>query len=712
MTAPRGESSPRRGRPRAPAPRRVAAIAPLPAVPLALLGVACALKLIVVWQLKDHVLTQSDAGLDTTAYVDLATRVVGGDLGLGPGLYFLSPLYIYFLAAVLALTHSFTAVRLVQIALGTATVALVYVGAATWFGRRAAWLAALSATFTGLFTFYESLLLQAALDPFLTAAATVCLALGLTRHEWRWYALSGVAFGIQTCNRPNVAIPAACTALLLVAVGRRRAALIFVGGVVLALSPVTLRNRVVAGEWSPLASSHGGLNFYIGNNPDADGTYRAIPGISANIKGQAEDARRLAEAKTGRTLDDGAVSAYFYGLGLAWMRDRPIAAATLFVRKVSLMFSAGYAWLNYSYPFFSRDAGTLLRVLAVGPWLLIPLGLVGIVVAAPRAGLADYVIWASFVPTYAVAVAAFYVTDRYQLPLLIPLCMGAGAALDRFAAALSARRWMPLAAAAAVAIVLAAWVNRPLALDDGVGEERLRMAERLITLGRYPEAELWAARAEQVAARPGVVHFRVAQRLVASDRLAAAIVHFEQALALDPSQAVADYALGETLLEAARPQDAIPHLRRALAAGVQVDQSGYDLVRALGASADRAGAARVLASVRPARDDDAERWAALGQLGVQLQEPQLAEMFCRRALALRPDTAVAHAVLGRALNMAGRWSDAVQELVAAVRLDPQDANAQADLALAERRLRHDSEPAAITKKRPSPRVRQGPKEDG
>src|SRR5690242_587263 len=73
------------------------------------------LKLIVMLQLKDHVLTQPDAGLDTTALVDLAERVLGGDVGLGPGLYFLSPLYIYFLSLLLGIWHSFTFVRLVQI---------------------------------------------------------------------------------------------------------------------------------------------------------------------------------------------------------------------------------------------------------------------------------------------------------------------------------------------------------------------------------------------------------------------------------------------------------------------------------------------------------------------------------------------------------------------------------------------------------------------
>ena len=50
-------------------------------------AIAAILKLIVVWQLADHPLVQPEVGLDTTAYADLARRVVAGDLSLGPGLH-------------------------------------------------------------------------------------------------------------------------------------------------------------------------------------------------------------------------------------------------------------------------------------------------------------------------------------------------------------------------------------------------------------------------------------------------------------------------------------------------------------------------------------------------------------------------------------------------------------------------------------------------
>ena len=82
------------------------------------LAAALIVKLVVVWQLHDHILLRPDAGLDTTAYTSLARRVASGDLALGPGLYYVSPLYIYFLAVWFALSSGFTTALVVQAILG------------------------------------------------------------------------------------------------------------------------------------------------------------------------------------------------------------------------------------------------------------------------------------------------------------------------------------------------------------------------------------------------------------------------------------------------------------------------------------------------------------------------------------------------------------------------------------------------------------------
>ena len=60
--------------------------------------VALAARLIVLAQLQAHPLLQPTGGLDSDVYVRLAERAASGDWALGPDPYFVSPLYIYFLA--------------------------------------------------------------------------------------------------------------------------------------------------------------------------------------------------------------------------------------------------------------------------------------------------------------------------------------------------------------------------------------------------------------------------------------------------------------------------------------------------------------------------------------------------------------------------------------------------------------------------------------
>src|SRR5262249_58330470 len=146
----------------------------------------------------------------------------------------------------------------------------------------------------------------------------------------------------------------------------------------------------------------------------AEGSCHAVEGVTPEIKGQLEDTRRAAERASGHPVEDAGASSYFYGLGWKWIREQPVTAAALFARKIALVFSAKYLWLNYSYRFFASDERTLLRAMVVGPWLLTPLGLAGcfgFLLSRPPIARSAFLIWASFVPSYAIAVAAFYVSD-------------------------------------------------------------------------------------------------------------------------------------------------------------------------------------------------------------------------------------------------------------------------------------------------------------
>ena len=359
-------------------------------------------------------------------------------------------------------------------------------------------------------------------------------------------------------------------------------------------------------------SSHGGLNFYIGNNPDADGTYHAPPGVTPSIEGQIRDTRRVAEAAAGRPLTDAEVSDHFYRQAWRWIRDRPGDAIALFVRKAALTFHSSDIPLNYSYAYWSRDEPTLLRALLVGPWLLVPCGIAGFVV--PRA--ADrraFLSWAAFIPAYALSLAVFFVVSRYRLPLLVALCVTSGGAVSWAVGALAERRTAGarrVAAAAALAAVVAFW---PFAIDEGLANERTERLVHLIVEGRPDEARALFDRTVPIHRDPGMLNFRVGRAWLDAGRPDLAVGHFEKSLAAAPGQGEVHLVLGQALLRLQRPADAVGHLERARAADVFADVAGLELARALVSLGRRDEARAAVASTPMLEDTDAP--TALGARG-------------------------------------------------------------------------------------------------
>ena len=561
------------------------------------------LKLTVAMQLDRHPLLQPDTGLDTSAYVELARRVDAGDLALGPGLYYVAPLYIYFLA----LAHSPTAARVLQALLGTVAVALIFLTAREWFGRRAAWISAVLAGLTGVFTYYEGLLLQSSLDVFLTALALWLLA------KQRWL-LAGCAFGIASLNRPNMLVAAVAIAIVLLALRRWRVAGLLAAGVAVGLAPVTIRNVVVAHQWS-LISSHGGINFYIGNGEGATGFFHDVPGMPSTIEGLARDAHRVAETAMHRPLSDAEVSAYYSGLAWRWIREHPAAWLRLLLWKTYAVLNTAHISTPFSYTFYAYDAGTLLRFLVIGPWLLVPLGIFGLA----RRGPLPLIVFAS---AYAASIVIFFITERYKLPLFVAMAIAAGAGAEAL------RTWRRVLIVLALAIA----VNWPLHLDDGRAEERIRMAEVEASRGNVAEAERWAGLALELGHVPG---------------------------------ARVEYLLGRAQLAAGRPSEALPHLQRAIEEHVNVPLAGYDLAVALQQTGDRDGAVRVLRALKPPPRSDVVVFLQLGRKAAELDAPDVAEPFFRRAVHVAPENRAAHQMLGITLLVLGRKDEATKELAIA-----------------------------------------------
>jgi len=411
-------------------------------------------------------------------------------------------------------------------------------------------------------------------------------------------------FGLQILNRPNVVIAVAGLLLALMVTRRWRAAAAFAAGAVIALAPVVARNAIVSHQFA-LAGSQGGLNLYIGNREGATGQYLEVPGVRPDISGQAEDTRRVAEQATGHSMTDSEVSGYFTGLATSWMREHPHAAIKLFLRKLALTFNARHQWLDFSYPYYAYDTGSLLRFLFVGPWLLVPLGLAGLVVgwsrSDPPSPLRGF--GAAFVPLYAISVAIFFVAERYRLPLLIALCIYSGGAVDGLASAFAAsqlrRDKRALIAAGSLGAVLTGW---PFDVPDGRFEERLRLSKVLMNRRDYGGAAM----------------------------------ELERAYALRPSDTTAEFNLGMALISSGRADEGLRHVKHAVEAGVPMPGARYALASAMLATGDRDGAVTLLRSYYPEPSDSAESCFHVGVLALDAGAPRVAERYLQRALELRP----------------------------------------------------------------------------
>jgi Flp pilus assembly protein TadD len=674
----------------------------------AILATAAAVKATAIAQLHAHPLLQPAGGLDSEWYVALATRAAAGDWSLAGALggmaYPVSPLYVYVLAAILAVSDgSVFAVRVVQAVLGVVAVGLVMRTARGWFGEAAGLVAGLLATAAGVVTFHEVVVLQSALDPVSIAALGWALMRALRSGSPWWWGGAGLAAALFALNRPNALIVAAGIGVGLLAqaaLSRTRRAATGAAAFVLALAaglaPAAVRNHAVTGRLT-LVSSHGGLNFYIGNRAGADGTYEAPPGITPSIAGQAHDARVVAEAAAGRPLSGPEVSAHFTGLALRWIAQDPGAAAALFARKLWLVAHRVELPLNYSYAYYVLDEPTLLRWLPIGAWCLVPLGLAGVLARPRDATRAAYLAWCAHALLYAASVAVFFVSGRYRLPLLLPFAVTAAGALVALVDGVRARDRNGLAGLATIAgaAVLTHW---PLGLDDGRLEERVAMASALAGSGRTAEAVARAAAIAREHPEPGTVHYRVAVALQARGELGAAEAETREVLRLDPGQPEAHATLGQILAATGRGGEARHHLLRAVRGGAGAAGAARWLLDDAIAARDPSSAVFTVAEVARTAAVDLGALAELGHHLLETSRADLAEPFYLALDARQRGRADVLEPLGLALLARGRFGRAARVLAQAAEAAPTQPSVHLHLAIALVQIDRRADAAAAARR--------------
>jgi Tetratricopeptide repeat/Dolichyl-phosphate-mannose-protein mannosyltransferase len=561
-----------------------------------------------------------EPAMDSWEYDRWAREIAGGDwLGHGRGVFFQAPLYPYLLALLYkAAGPCLDAAYLLQIALAVAGCYALYRAGRAMAGERAGLAAAALAAVYGPFLFYDVQLLKESLavtvvccllwalawaagtaaeaasaapeaataasgaasaDPDAPAPASDAASRAARGAAGRWL-LVGLLLGVLALLRENALLVVPFLLPLPWSTGRRaageggagrRAALAsragrvaaFVAGVALALAPVALRNGLVGGDFLP-TTSQGGVNFFIGNNPRADGTYRPIVPGKQTPELERREPARIAEQALGRPLTPAEVSRYWLRRALAWARSHPGGFLRLTLRKLGLFWS-WYEWPDAVDYYYLRGLSPVFRLPLLefgGVTLLAALGL-GFLGAGRARRLTPALLFAG---AWMVSTVAFFLFARYRLPVVPPLLLLAALPVAAMAEAIQAWRGgrvrtvaLGLAIAAAFALPRLAGFEPRLdlvdynlgRLDEERGDTALASRHYQAALAAAPDAFLAWLDLGNLAAR--------------RRDWPAALRCYQRAAALQPDSDDAQSNLGGIYLALGDLPAASRHLQQALA---------------------------------------------------------------------------------------------------------------------------------------------------
>jgi 4-amino-4-deoxy-L-arabinose transferase-like glycosyltransferase len=394
--------------------------------------------------------------------------------------YFRAPLYSHFLAGIFRLFGFNTVLaRFIQILMGSVSCALAYAVATKCLGRRVGSVTGLICSLYWVLAYFDTQFLQPFLLVLLVLAGFLLAFTAAERRDTRLAGFAGLAFGLYAITRPEILVffPFLAWWALRITRGapglkRRWFVAALAVGFLLPPAATTVRNGIVAHDWV-IVASQGGVNFYIGNNPESNGVEAVVPGTHATWWGGYEDTRAIAERAADRSLKASEVSAYWFRKGFAFIRDDPVRWLGLTLKKAMLF--VGNVELSNNEPYEARrntyrslravplGFGLLLGlfVVALPGWLRRRAGRVGELQAVavrpdPQAALrrSYLVLILQFLGIYAVTTIAFFVTGRYRVPLVPLVAMGAAATIVTAYDYLRARRMAAFAVTAAVVIAV------------------------------------------------------------------------------------------------------------------------------------------------------------------------------------------------------------------------------------------------------------------
>ena len=375
---------------------------------------------------------------------------------LGKDVFYQDPLYPYFLAFFYKfIGRDFLWIYIVQAFLGACISMLLVLLGNKIFNRASGIFAGLLYGLYGPAIYFDGLLLKVTLSAFLITLAIYLLLRKELNDIGPAQFFAGFFLGLACLTRANFLL--ILPVVLLIALAnpetefkkRLIMAVLILGGLLSALGPVVARNYYV-GDEMVLTTAQAGQNFYIGHNPNANGTYIWLPFVRADPLHEQEDFKNEAEKRNGRKLSPSEVSDYWLQQGIDYIQSNPVAELKLTGRKL-LFFLNDYEIPDNLNFYFHKRYSEILRILPISFGLLAPLfflGLLGMMFERRAAPLALF----SIQVVYIISVILFYVFARYRMVAVPLFCLSAGYGLFMLQAQFRNGRWRKLGASLLIVV--------------------------------------------------------------------------------------------------------------------------------------------------------------------------------------------------------------------------------------------------------------------
>ncbi len=506
--------------------------------------------------------------LDERYYIEMGKAIGSGQLAGGETVFFMDPLYGYFLGALFFFFgDNLTTVRLFQIVMDAVNVLLIYGVASKLLRKGAGYVAALAYALYPLALFYSLLILKTTVTTTALLFFTLYLLIALEKRKGVHWFCFGLVICAMTYLRGNMVLLLPLT-ILIVPISERLSWRGFLGGMLLlvvgfmALLPLGIfRNYRVSGEFV-LMNSQAGRLFYSCNNPrNLTGRYNVPDFARPDPVDSERDFHKEAERRTGLTLDSSQASRYWMREAFRFFKDEPGVILELLTNKVKG--TVGNCEIANNHSFYSAsDFSPLLRWFPLPFAFAFALGIPGLVLGIIRNPKAALLL----IPllTVLTTMLLFYTSSRFRMPLVPYLLIGMGMTCCIGYDWIRGKR-IPQILLLLLIVGICGWVSLKVACPKPSGTE-----EFLLGKAYWRQKDFKSARRIVLKGLndfPNQARFHILSGMIAfsEGRPDDAVAHNRRAILLDERNVDAFFNLGLVYLETNRPKMAVQYFEKAFA---------------------------------------------------------------------------------------------------------------------------------------------------